>query len=127
MSYRSAEALDRIFRALASQPRRMILRLAARQRCAVTQFAAQLKMSEPAISKHVRVLVDAELLSKTRDWSPQSGTRSEVTGDKPLLGTRRKKMSGRVQFKRLENRSDRTKEKTLMTAQLTHQRRSPHE
>ena len=63
-----AKALDRLFRALASAPRREILRLAAaRQRCAVTQFATQLNMSQPAVSKHVRVLVDAALLSKTRD------------------------------------------------------------
>lgn len=63
----SAKGLDRVFRALASAQRREILRLAAPDRCAVTQFAAQLKMSEPAVSKHVRVLVDAALLSKTRE------------------------------------------------------------
>ena len=62
-----AKALDRLFRALASAPRREILRLAARQKRAVPQFAAQLNMSQPAVSKHVRVLVDAALLSKTRD------------------------------------------------------------
>ena len=62
----SAKALDRVFRALASAPRREILRLAAREKCTVTQFVTQLKMNEPAVSKHVRVLVDAALLSKTR-------------------------------------------------------------
>jgi DNA-binding transcriptional ArsR family regulator len=41
--------------------------LAAPQKWAVTQFAVQLNMSEPAVSKHVRVLVDAALLTKTRD------------------------------------------------------------
>jgi hypothetical protein len=46
-----AKALDRLFRALASAPRREILRLAARQKCAVMQFAAQLNMSESAVSK----------------------------------------------------------------------------
>ena len=61
-----AKALDRLFRALASAPRRESLRLAARQKCAVTQFAAQLTMSEPAVS-NLRVLVDAALLTKTRD------------------------------------------------------------
>ena len=67
MARSSTKVLDRVFRALASAPRRQILRLAARERCAVTQFAAQLKMSEPAVSKHVRVLVDAALLSKSRE------------------------------------------------------------
>lgn len=62
-----ANVLDRVFRALASARRREILRLAARGRCAVTQFAAQLKMNQPAVSKHVRVLVDAALLSKNRE------------------------------------------------------------
>jgi len=62
-----AKTLDRLFRALASAPRREILRLAGRQRCAVTQFATQLNVSQSAVSKHVRVLVDAALLSKTRD------------------------------------------------------------
>ena len=67
MASSTTNVLDRVFRALASAPRREILRLAARERCAVTQFATQLKMSEPAVSKHVRVLVDAALLSKTRE------------------------------------------------------------
>ena len=62
-----AKTLDRLFRALASAPRREILRLAGRQRCAVTQFATQLNVSQSAVSKHVRVLLDAALLSKTRD------------------------------------------------------------
>ena len=67
MPERSGKALDRLFRALASGPRREIMRLAAREKCAVTQIAAQLKMREPAASKHVRVLVNAALLSKTRE------------------------------------------------------------
>lgn len=62
-----AKALDRLFRALASAPRREIVRLAARQKCAVTQLATQLNMSQPSVSKHIRVLVDAALLTKTRD------------------------------------------------------------
>lgn len=67
MARGSEKVLDRLFRALASQPRRHILRLAAQEMCAVTELAALLKMSEPTVSKHVRVLVDAGLLSKTRD------------------------------------------------------------
>ena len=59
--------LDRLFRALASGPRREILRLAGQERYAIMQFAAELKMSEPAASKHVSVLVDAGLLSKSRE------------------------------------------------------------
>ena len=62
-----AKALDRLFRALASERRRRILRLAARQKCAVTHFVEQLDLRQPAVSKHVRVLVDAALLTKSRD------------------------------------------------------------
>ena len=43
-----AKALDRLFRALASAPRREILRLAARQKCAVTHFVEQLDLRQPA-------------------------------------------------------------------------------
>jgi DNA-binding transcriptional ArsR family regulator len=66
MGDRQIHTLDRIFRALSSEPRRKILRLAARERCAVTQLAAHLKISQPAVSKHIRVLVDAGLLSKAQ-------------------------------------------------------------
>ena len=66
MARGNGKVLDRLFRALASRARRNILRLTAREKCAVTRLAALLKMSEPAVSKHVRVLVDARLLFKSR-------------------------------------------------------------
>jgi len=66
MGDKQTDTLDRLFRALASEPRRKILRLAAGERSAVTQFVSRLKMSQPAVSKHVSVLVDAGL-SKTRE------------------------------------------------------------
>ena len=59
--------LDRLFRALASGPRREILRLAGQKRHAIMQFAAELNMSQSAASKHVSVLADAGLLSKSRE------------------------------------------------------------
>ena len=40
-----AKILDRLFRALASGPRREILRLAGQERCAIMQFAAELKLT----------------------------------------------------------------------------------
>ena len=92
-----AKALDRLFRALASERRRRILRLAARQKCAVTHFATRLNMSEPTVSKHVRVLVDAALLSKTRDgryrwchlrrsaFEPARESIEELCGAVPLI------------------------------------------
>jgi DNA-binding transcriptional ArsR family regulator len=60
-------ALDRVFRALASEPRREILRRAARGRCTVTELAEHFDMTLAAVSKHVGVLDDAKLLLQTRD------------------------------------------------------------
>lgn len=102
MGDRQTHTLDRIFRALASEARRKILRLAARESCAVTQFAAQPKISQPAVSKHIRVLVDAVLLSKTPKgrhrsclnprafepaWASIEDLRAEYPGPRPLTST----------------------------------------
>ena len=46
--------------------RRTIARLAAGERCAVTQFSGKLGISQAGVSKRIRVLVDAGLQSKTR-------------------------------------------------------------
>ncbi|PZR13257.1 MAG: transcriptional regulator [Archangium gephyra] len=67
---RSAD-LDRAFRALASAPRREILRRTARQRCSISELATHFDMSLPAVSKHVRVLADAGLLSMTLEGRTQ--------------------------------------------------------
>jgi len=63
----TASALDRVFRALASEPRREILRRAAQQPCTVTQLAEHFDMTLAAVSKHIRVLEDANLLSPTHE------------------------------------------------------------
>jgi DNA-binding transcriptional ArsR family regulator len=63
----STVPLDRIFRALGSAPRRDILRRAAVARRSVTELAEHFDMSLAAVSKHVRVLADAGLLSLTRE------------------------------------------------------------
>jgi len=64
---KASPAIDRVFRALASAPRREILRRAARRRCTVTELAKHFDMSLAAVSKHVGVLDDANLLVRTRD------------------------------------------------------------
>lgn len=61
------QALDRVFRALASEPRREILRRTARRRYTVTELAEHFDMSLAAVSKHVCVLDDANLVHKTRE------------------------------------------------------------
>jgi len=59
--------LDRVFRALASEPRREILRRTARSRCTVTELAEHFDMTLAAVSKHVRVLDEADLLTCEQD------------------------------------------------------------
>lgn len=60
-------SLDLVFRALASGPRRDILKHTARQPCTVTQLSAYFDMSLAAVSKHVGVLAKAGLISLSRD------------------------------------------------------------
>jgi DNA-binding transcriptional ArsR family regulator len=60
-------SLDLVFRALASGPRRDILRHTAAQPCTVTQLSAYFDMSLAAVSKHVGVLAKAGLISLTRE------------------------------------------------------------
>jgi DNA-binding transcriptional ArsR family regulator len=56
--------LDRVFHALAHPARRTILRSLADREQSLTQLAAPLKMSFPAVSKHVRVLERAQLVRR---------------------------------------------------------------
>ena len=57
---------QRIFRALDDPIRRSIVRLLAVDRLPVTEIAGHFEVSRPAISRHLRVLRDAELVSETR-------------------------------------------------------------
>ena len=117
-----AARLDRVFHALASAPRREILRRAARERCTVTTLAAHFDMSLAAVSKHVRVLDDAGLLSTEKDgrlmwrtfqpekleparaciddlrsfWNRQlDGLGAFLEGDRPVRRTRKRKRAYR--------------------------------
>lgn len=64
---RKAVRLDKVFRALASEPRRAILRQVASQRRSVTELAESFDMSLAAVSKHVQVLAAAGLIVQTRE------------------------------------------------------------
>jgi len=59
--------LDATFAALADPTRRAILARLALGEASVTELAAPFAMSQPAISKHLRVLERAGLVSRTRD------------------------------------------------------------
>jgi DNA-binding transcriptional ArsR family regulator len=59
--------LDAVFAALADPTRRAILSRLASGEASVTELAAPFRMSQPAISKHLKVLERAGLVSRGRD------------------------------------------------------------
>jgi DNA-binding transcriptional ArsR family regulator len=62
------DRLDTTFAALADPTRRAILaRLASRGEASVTELAEPFAISQPAISKHLKVLEGAGLISRGRD------------------------------------------------------------
>jgi len=63
----SPDRLDATFAALADPTRRAILARLASGQASVTQLAEPFAMSQPAISKHLKVLERAGLISRRRD------------------------------------------------------------
>ena len=73
MSYEMTPAqLDATFTALADPTRRAILARLASGEASVMELAAPFQMSQPAISKHLKVLENAGLITKGRkaQWRP---------------------------------------------------------
>ena len=62
-----AGRLDAVFAALADPTRRAILARLTQGDASVTELAAPFKMSQPAISKHLKVLEQAGLITRSRD------------------------------------------------------------
>ncbi|AUS77012.1 transcriptional regulator [Actinoalloteichus sp. AHMU CJ021] len=62
-----SDALDRTFAALADPTRRAILARLAQGEATVTELAAPFAISQPAISKHLKVLERAGLVVRGRD------------------------------------------------------------
>ena len=60
-------SLDKIFEALASGPRRQILAYLSETSLTTTELAERFAMSAPAISRHLSVLENAELVSSERN------------------------------------------------------------
>ncbi len=63
----TAERMDATFAALADPTRRAILGRLAQGEASVMELAAPFAMSQPAISKHLKVLERAGLISRGRD------------------------------------------------------------
>ena len=68
----AAELLNATFAALADPTRRAILSRLARGEASVTELAAPFDMTLPAISKHLKVLHKAGLITQGREaqWRP---------------------------------------------------------
>jgi DNA-binding transcriptional ArsR family regulator len=62
-----SHTLDRVFAALSDPTRRAILARLADSDASVSELAAPFAMSLPAISKHLRVLEQAGLITRTKD------------------------------------------------------------
>ena len=65
--FRSDAALDRLFGALADTTRRSLLARLSLGPARVTDLARPYRMSLPAVSKHLRILEEAGLLSRRID------------------------------------------------------------
>ena len=63
----AARRLDAVFAALADPTRRAIIARLAAGEASVTELAEPFTMSQPAISKHLKVLERAGLISRGRD------------------------------------------------------------
>lgn len=68
----SSESLDRVFGALADPTRRAILSRLALGETTVKELAAPFQISLPAVTKHLKVLEQAGLISRGRhaQWRP---------------------------------------------------------
>ncbi len=64
---RRDSGLDAVFSALADPTRRAIVERLSRGTATVTELARPFRMSQPAISKHLKVLERAGLVSRGRD------------------------------------------------------------
>ncbi|HEY6276811.1 MAG TPA: metalloregulator ArsR/SmtB family transcription factor [Streptosporangiaceae bacterium] len=62
----ATDRLSRVFGALADPTRRAILTRLADGEATVAELAAPFAMSQPAVSRHLRVLEDAGLITRTR-------------------------------------------------------------
>ena len=72
MSYRSTASRDAIFAAIADRTRRDIVHRLRGSRLTAGELARGFRISRPAVSKHVRVLVRAGLLREYREGRHRS-------------------------------------------------------
>lgn len=96
-------SLDRTFAALAHPARRSILRRLTEGGASATELGEPLAMSQPAVSKHLKVLEQAGLISRGRDaqWRPCALQTAPLREADEWIGGFRKAWESRLD--RLEN------------------------
>jgi DNA-binding transcriptional ArsR family regulator len=96
-------SLDAVFAALADPTRRAIVQRLARGRASVTELAAPFRLSQPAISKHLKVLEQAGLISHAREAQrrPRQLEPQRIKQLSDWIGTYREYLE--ASYERLEN------------------------
>ncbi len=96
-------SLDAVFAALADPTRRAIVQRLARGRASVTELAEPFRLSQPAISKHLKVLERAGLISQAREAQrrPRQLEPQRIKQLSDWIGTYREYLE--ASYERLEN------------------------
>src|SRR6478609_2327881 len=98
----TADSLSRTFAALAHPARRKMLARLSRGEASVQELAKPFKMSQPAVSKHVKVLEQSGLIKRSRSgqWRPCHLEVQPMREATDWMDQHRQEWEGR--FKRLE-------------------------
>jgi DNA-binding transcriptional ArsR family regulator len=113
-----ADGLDATFAALADPTRRAILARLASGEASVTELAKPFAMTQPAISKHLKVLERARLISRRRDRQRRPCRLEAKPLEQATEWLERYRQMWEERFQRLDALLD-----ELKTAQPTHGRK----
>ncbi|APU15529.1 MULTISPECIES: ArsR/SmtB family transcription factor [Actinoalloteichus] len=98
----SPELLDRTFAALADPTRRAIIARLALGDATVTELAAPFDISQPAVSKHLKVLERAGLVVRGRDAQRRPSRLNRVPLDAAVLWLEEFRRTREESFQRLD-------------------------
>ena len=104
--------LDETFSALADPTRRAILARLAKGEASVTELAEPFDMSLPAISKHLKVLERAGLITRARDGQQRPCRLATAPLDEAAVWIERHKREWEKRLDRLANYVEILKEKS---------------
>ena len=112
--------LNAVFSALADPTRRAIVKRLARGRASVTELAAPFRLSQPAISKHLKVLERAGLISQAREAQrrPRQLEPQRIKQLSDWIGTYREYLE--ASYERLENYLQTLEHQTLQDKEDSH-------